>query len=72
MLDFDIEVYKKYLSNKKNLIVLELGCNDSNTTYMRLKNFDIKKLVGLDINREIFFLLRKIMKMRTLNSILLI
>lgn len=52
MLDFDIEVYKKYLSNKKNLIVLDLGCNDSNTTYMRLKNFDIKKLVGLDINRE--------------------
>lgn len=68
MLDFDIEVYKKYLSNKKNLIVLDLGCNDSNTTYMRLKNFDIKKLVGLEI-AKIFFLLRKIMKMRTLNSI---
>lgn len=49
---FDFEVYKKYLSKRKSLTILDLGCHNGETSYQRFKHFDIKQYVGLDINQE--------------------
>ena len=47
--DFDMQIYSKYFEKNKPLNILDLGCNDGNTSLRRFANYSIKQYVGLDI-----------------------
>lgn len=47
--DFDNDVYKKILKNHRNLVVLDIGCNDGYQTIKRFgNNENISKIVAID------------------------
>lgn len=50
--EYDIEVYNKYLDHDTQYYVLDLGCNNGDTSFNRFKNFNIGTYVGIDIDQN--------------------
>ena len=50
---FDSDVYERILSGRKNLSVLDIGCNEGNLTMDRFgKRPEVRKIIGIDINSD--------------------
>ena len=49
LFDFDMEVFQKFLSPQKEYVVLDLGCGDGSVLLSRLKNYKVKKYLGIDL-----------------------
>ena len=49
LFDFDMDVFQKFLSPQKEYVVLDLGCGDGSVLLSRLKNYKVKKYLGIDL-----------------------